>query len=138
MSGRKRARFVASRAGHLCEYCKVFSILQNATFHIEHITPVSRNGADELENLCYSCSKCNFRKGRRLTVIDPQSKRRVRVFHPRRDRWKDHFCWVGLEIVGTTPIGRAMVDYFQLNDPQRIVIRMVERRFGLLPDPETF
>ena len=33
--------------------------------HLEHKTPLSRNGTNEYENLCVSCSICNCKKGRK-------------------------------------------------------------------------
>lgn len=46
----------------LCYYCgtPLFS-----RFHREHMMPLSRGGADKLENLCLSCPTCNTRKGTR-------------------------------------------------------------------------
>lgn len=46
------------RDGHQCKTC---SSIQNIT--IDHITPLSKGGSDELENLQLLCRSCNSRKG---------------------------------------------------------------------------
>ena len=45
--------------GGCCYYCDmpVFAL-----YHVDHKTPLSRGGADKLENLCVACPTCNNRK----------------------------------------------------------------------------
>ncbi len=45
--------------------------------------------------------------------------------------WTEHFQFVGLEIVALTPIGRALVEAFELNSEKRVRIRRVEQLFGV-------
>jgi hypothetical protein len=47
----------------------------------------------------------------------------VPLFHPRRDRWSEHFAWDDTVIIGQTPIGRATVQLLGMNDWQRIELR---------------
>jgi hypothetical protein len=45
------------------------------------------------------------------------------LFHPRRDRWQDHFRWSGLILSGLTPVGRTTIEVLRINDPDRIATR---------------
>src|SRR4051794_3289225 len=91
-------RDVRERAGHRCEYCLMHDSLQGATFHVEHVVPRSRGGTSELENLAWACPSCNLHKSDRTAVVDPETAASVRLFHPRTDRWGDHFRWVGQDV----------------------------------------
>jgi hypothetical protein len=124
---------VAERAGQRCEYCRMHQELQGAVFHVEHIIPRALGGSDDLDNLAWACPGCNLTKAHRITIHDPLTGEAVRVFHPRLDRWSEHFMWAGYELLGRTPIGRALVEAFNLNHARRIRVREVEARFGLFP-----
>lgn len=52
---------VFERDGGHCVYCG--SELEFSRFHCDHVIPVSRGGATELENLVASCPPCNLMKG---------------------------------------------------------------------------
>ncbi len=60
VSGSTRSAVVA-RDGLVCQYCHLGLSLDSVT--IDHRTPVSRGGGDELANLCVACAPCNTRKG---------------------------------------------------------------------------
>jgi hypothetical protein len=126
-------RLVESRADGRCEYCRMHQALQGATFHVEHIVPLSQGGLSELHNLAWACPGCNLRKADRILVADPDSLIQVALFHPRHDQWSEHFRWEGYQIVGLTPVGRATVWALDLNQPRRLLIRQAEERFGLFP-----
>src|SRR5688500_8409539 len=51
----------------------------------------------------FVCSFCNQRKGSDLSSIDPETAQIVPLFHPRRDRWPDHFRISGGSIEPLTP-----------------------------------
>ena len=91
VSWSERVRLVEVRAGGRCKYCCMHQELQWAIFHVEHIQPISNGGASELENLAWCCPGCNLTKGDRVEGPDPESRAMVRLFHPRRDRWAEHF-----------------------------------------------
>jgi hypothetical protein len=74
-----------------------------------------------------------FHKGDRTILTDPSSGESVELFDPRRSRWIDHFRFARYEIVGTTGVGRAIVDAFRFNAEKRIRIRQAEELFGLFP-----
>jgi len=41
------------------------------------------------------CNYCNLHKSSNLTGIDPQTGQIARLFHPRTDRWEQHFAFDG-------------------------------------------
>ncbi len=65
-----------------------------------------------------ACSRCNGRRYNFTTGIDPETQQEVSVFNPRTQEWSEHFIWTadGLNIRGTTPIGRATCTRLDLND----------------------
>jgi 5-methylcytosine-specific restriction endonuclease McrA len=73
---------------------------------VEHIVARQHGGSSMQENLAWACHHCNLHKGPNLTGIDPDSNEVVRLFHPRRDRWEEHFAVHGPRLVGRTPVGR--------------------------------
>ncbi len=124
---------VADRASHRCEYCHAPELVFNFPFEIEHITPLSKQGADSKENLALACRSCNVRKGNRVSGVDPDSNTSVRLFHPRQDLWDNHFQVDDASgaIIGTTAIGRTTVDSLQMNSQPQIAARQLWIRFGL-------
>ena len=131
-------REVAARAADRCEYCLMHQSLQGARFHLEHIVPIVRGGATDLANLAWACPGCNLRKSDRVDGADPDSGTgiTVRLYHPRKDRWGEHFNFDDYHIVGITAVGRATVAILDLNHARRIRIRQAEQMFELFP-PET-
>ena len=78
----------------------------------------------------------SVRAGQRCEYCRLYQELQGAVFHPRQDQWTAHFAWQGYEIVGVTPIGRALIDAFTLNHPRRLRVRQVEERFGVFPPPK--
>ncbi len=64
-------RLVIQRASDRCEYCQLAQAGQEATFHIDHITPVTANGETISENLALACVSCSLRKAARQEAEDP-------------------------------------------------------------------
>ena len=92
-------------------------------FHVEHVIPRQHGGGDEPENLALACHHCNLHKGPNLTGIDPETGEIVALFHPRKQRWAEHFAWEEILIVGRTPTGRVTVRVLQMNAPARLELR---------------
>jgi hypothetical protein len=122
-------RLVRDRAKDRCEYCQLPQYASEATFHIEHILAEQHapQKVDAPSNLALACNRCNLNKGPNLSSLDPESGDIVRLFHPRRDSWREHFAFDGPRIVGTTPTGRATVQLLKLNAPHRVELRMLLR-----------
>jgi hypothetical protein len=115
---------VRSRAGDICEYCRLPQAASPIVrFHVEHIVARQHGGTSEPGNLALACGNCNFCKGPNIAGLDPEDGRLVPLYHPRRDRWADHFTWDGIQIVGLTPMGRATVELLAMNHWERVEVR---------------
>jgi hypothetical protein len=125
-------RLVRERAADRCEYCLILESVTFAPHCIDHILAEKHGGKTEAENLANSCILCNQRKGSDLSSIDYETGQVVTLFHPRRDRWKDHFRPVGALIEPLTPTGRATERLLQLNHPDRVEEREQLVAAGLL------
>ncbi len=78
---------------------------------MDHTTPRSLQGSDDLDNLALACHRCNERRNNLITAIDPQGKVQVSIFNPRKDIWSEHCCWSrdGIQIIGRTAMGRVQL-----------------------------
>jgi hypothetical protein len=108
---------VARRARHRCEYCRAPEAIFNLQFEVEHIVPTSRGGLDEESNLALSCRSCNLFKSDEQAALDEATGEVASLFHPRQDRWDEHFRFDAEEgdIVGLTSVGRATVASLRMN-----------------------
>ena len=86
-------RAVRQRAQEQCEYCRAPEQINTDPFSIEHIHPVSLGGGNDEENLALSCLGYNLAKGASIDAVDPATGYQVALFHPRLDRWSEHFEW---------------------------------------------
>ena len=89
------ARQVRQRAQDRCEYCHLPASVFPLPFHIDHIKARQHGGLTVLENLALACLHCNRHKGPNLAGADPNTGEIIRLFHPRTDRWTEHFEWAG-------------------------------------------
>ncbi|MBX3746860.1 MAG: HNH endonuclease [Verrucomicrobiae bacterium] len=126
---------VAARAGHHCEYCGAPEVLFNLAFEVEHIVPRRRGGGDEDDNLALACRACNLAKGDAVEGWDEHTGSFSRLFHPRVDRWEDHFrlCGASGGIEGITMVGRATVVRLKMNREIAMNARQSWMRLGILP-----
>jgi hypothetical protein len=128
-------RLVAGRAGHRCEYCRAPEVIFNFPFEIEHVLPTSQQGPDDESNLALACRSCNLFKAAQTTGTEATAGSEVRLFHPRQDRWEEHFQvnpQTG-EVMGLTPVGRATVLCLRMNSAPRMEARQLWIRLGLYP-----
>ncbi len=114
---------VRHRAGNRCEYCRLPQESYDLSFHIEHIVASQHQQDDTQSNLALACDRCNLHKGTNLVTIDPVTGDRVELFNPRMDSWDEHFEFVGAEIIGQTPTGRATARLLQMNSERRLLLR---------------
>jgi hypothetical protein len=134
----RQKRAVAERACGRCEYCLSPAAYSSDPFAVEHIQPLVEGGPTRLSNLAYSCQGCNNLKYTHTTAVDPTTGERVPLYHPRKQRWHDHFAWSVdlLQLVGRTPTGRATVAQLQLNRRGVVNLRRVLQPAGEHPPPE--
>jgi hypothetical protein len=114
---------VRERAGRRCEYCHLPDSIVHAVFQVDHIVARQHGGSDELENLAWCCSRCNAYKGPNLSGVDADSNVVVTLYHPRQQKWEDHFDLQGSLLIGLTPVGRTTVRLLAMNDNHRVPLR---------------
>ena len=127
-----RAR-VNERAAGRCEYCGLSQEGQEATFHIDHVTPRSLGGDSNEDNLALACVSCSLRKGAKNVGTDPESGAEFPLFDPRTSRWSDHFRWDGVYVVPITAIGRVTLATLAMNRALIVAIRNEEAIRGRHP-----
>lgn len=131
-------RFVFRRANGCCEYCKCRADFATQSLVTEHIIPSVKGGSDDLENLALACQGCNSHKAVKTEALDPVSKQLVPLFHPRQQKWREHFNWDEsyTQILGLTPTGRATVEALRLNRPELLRLRAALFLLGEHPPVE--
>lgn len=116
---------VRQRADNRCEYCQIHQDDSPlAALHIEHIRPLKHGGSDDESNLCLACIDCNLHKGSNLTGVDPNTELVTLLFHPRTQRWNEHFRWDGIHLVGLTDVGRTTIRVLCMNSDEQLELRM--------------
>jgi hypothetical protein len=107
----------------------------NFPFEVEHVVPRSGEGTDSETNWALACRSCNLRKAAHVSGLDPESRVVVRLFHPRNDRWDEHFQVdpTSGAIDGLTAIGRASVAVLTMNSEAQLAARRQWTRLGLFP-----
>jgi hypothetical protein len=85
--------------------------------------PKKHGGDDDPSNLALACHHCNFHKGPNLTGIDAESGNITSLFHPRKEKWAEHFEVRDVTIVGLTPVGRATAQVLNMNAAERVQLR---------------
>jgi len=115
-----------------CCYCLLLQIGQAAVFHINHIVPRSKGGRTEEENLALQCPHCSLHKSDKMLAADPVGGEIAELFHPRRQRWTEHFSMdASGECRGLTPTGRATVEALRMNDSLPRIARVFQIQLGL-------
>jgi hypothetical protein len=128
-------RYVRDRAHGNCEYCLLNERYSLKRHEIDHVRASKHGGETAAYNLCLSCFDCNRHKGSDLSSIDPDSDDVVTLFHPRRERWSDHFQLdPDGTIEGKTATGRATVNLLDFNHPERVTIRSALMRLRRYPE----
>jgi hypothetical protein len=90
---------------------------------LDHIIARQHGGPTEFENLALACVHCNRFKGPNIAGLDPDNAEIVRLFHPRRDSWAEHFIWDGPQLKALTQIGRVTIALLHINDPGVVAVR---------------
>jgi len=118
---------VEERARRRCEYCQAPQEICAYTFHLDHIVPVSKGGAHALGNYALACFPCNNAKRAHITGLDPTTGREEPLFHPRKQKWAQHFEWTKdfKRLRGKTPTGRATIRRLAMNDRLQAEARRV-------------
>lgn len=131
----RQRQAVVERAGGCCEYCRSQMRFATQSFSVEHIKPRSQSGKTRSDNLALACQGCNSHKYTKTEGYDPVSGEEVMLYHPRQQRWEEHFRWSDdfTLIVGVTAIGRATIEALQLNRAGLVNLRQVLYTMGEHP-----
>lgn len=124
MISRATRRLVRDRAGGRCEYCRLRAEHSPlASLQIEHLIAKKHGGGDEDENLALACIDCNLAKASNLAGLDPLTGRLTPLYHPRQQRWEDHFELRGKWLIGRTDIGRTTIAVLAMNSDEQLELR---------------
>lgn len=119
----------------VCQYCLTAEANSGVRLTYDHIMPASKGGATDFENLCLACSACNEFKADASRGVDPVTGELVALFHPRVQRWNEHFAWSAdmTRVEGLTSVGRATVLALRMNQPLIVTARGRWARVGWHP-----
>ena len=122
---------VLTTSRNQCAYYHTLTTITGARLVIDHIIPEAANGQTVWENLCVACHSCNEFKGAQVVAQDPLTGKRVSLFHPRRQQWREPFYWSedGSTIIGLTTTGRVTVAALNMNHP---IIVEARRRWAIV------
>lgn len=129
-------QLVMARANYRCEYCLMHEDDHIKQHEIDHIYATKHGGETEDGNLCYSCYFCNHLKGTDLASIDQLTKKPEFLFHPRQDKWFEHFQLKGASIEPRTAQGRVTIFLLQFNSPKLLKQRIRAIKLGTYPPPQ--
>ena len=128
-------RLVRHRARECCEYCLIPESVCLLSHAVDHVIAEKHGGPAEEANLALSCAVCNARKGSDLASFHWPSGEIIPLFHPRQDRWQDHFRLDSGRIEALTAIGQVTARLLHFNDAARVQEREVILAAGLLNPP---
>lgn len=112
---------VEKRSNFACEYCRIPQPLTYLSFHIDHIIAQQHGGVTDESNLAFACNSCNQRKGPNIAAYLPGTETLIRLFHPRRDIWSNHFRLTENGIIyPESAIGEATIRILNMNLPERL------------------
>ncbi len=127
------SRLVWQRADSYCEYCQLHQVFDLLPHHVDHVVARKHEGPDTEDNLALACVNCSLAKGSNIAGLDSRTGQVTPLFHPRTQRWGDHFRWHGPQIVGRTSIVRATVAVLNMNRPDRVALREMIIAEGTFP-----
>lgn len=124
---------VAQRAGYCCEYCRRPESDSFIRYQIDHIISRKHGGLTVSENLAYACALCNGSKGSNIGTVLQNEDVFVRLFHPRKHVWHEHFNVVEGALEARSDLAAATIKVLDLNNINRILERSDLIEAGLFP-----
>ena len=118
-------QFVRDRSGGVCEYCQFPEQHSFNPFQVDHVIAEKHGGPSIERNLAWSCFYCNTYKGPNVAGWIAETDEIVRLYHPRKDTWSDHFEWNGAALIGRTQVGIVTIDVLRINHPDALAVRRV-------------
>lgn len=131
---KERRGSIRRRARDSCEYCCLPQRASLLPHHVDHIIASQHQGSDDESNLCLCCLRCNLKKGPNIAAVDPTTGDIARLFHPRTQSWSEHFSLDEEGMLrGLTPEGRATVQLLEMNEAERVRLRLILLQQGWRP-----
>jgi HNH endonuclease len=127
-------REIRDAARNACEYCLIHEEDTFFGLEIDHVIAEKHGGVTMFNNLCCACLTCNRYKGSDIATINLETQDIVRLFHPRRDAWREHFALQGPRIVGVSAVGDATTRLLKLNLEERLLERELLQSSGRYPE----
>ncbi|MCI4667618.1 MAG: HNH endonuclease [Bacteroidia bacterium] len=134
---KKDREFVKEQANFTCEYCLLHQEDAFFTFHIDHIISLKHGGSNSRENFCLACLYCNLNKGSNVGTVLPPGDRFLPLYHPRKQRWSDHFSIEDILIKPLSEIGEATIKVLDFNHEDRLRERELLLKLGRYPSKES-
>lgn len=125
-------QLVDERAQNCCEYCLMPEMAVLFSHQVDHIIAEKHGGATDADNLAFACVICNKYKGSDIASIDAETDEVVRLYHPRRDVWREHFVLSDAKILPLSAVGRVTANLLQLNRAERIAERKLLIEAGVI------
>lgn len=136
----KKLRFeVFKRDRFTCQYCGAAA--PEAILHVDHISPVSKGGGNDILNLITSCASCNLGKSDRLLSDDSEIARQraqLEELSARREQLEEMLRWrEGLKSIDDDVYEAAAdawaeaVHGYTLNETGERSMRKLLRKFEL-------
>lgn len=126
-------REVVARAESICEYCLMADSDSIVGGAIDHIISRQHGGQTTTDDLAYACSTCNRSKGRNIASLLLPDGPVIRLYHPRRDVWSEHFEWRGTLLLPISEVGTVTERLLGFNEASRIERRHILIRAGRFP-----
>jgi hypothetical protein len=118
-------QLIRDRSGGVCEYCQFPERHSFNPFQVDHVIAEKHGGPSIESNLAWSCFYCNTYKGPNVAGWIADTDEIVRLYHPRKDTWSDHFEWSGATLIGRTSIGIVTIDVLRINHPDALAVRQM-------------
>jgi hypothetical protein len=112
---------VRARAQNRCE-CAGFHF-RTTGFRSISITSSRGSTAEAQKPITWLSVAFTATATRVLISHDTKTGDVVRLFHPRKDVWSEHFQLDGAVVAGMTAIGRATVHLLAMNEPEFLAAR---------------
>ena len=126
---------IAQQFRFRCAYCQTQQKISGVRLTVDHIVPEVLGGKTEKSNLCLACWDCNLYKATRIAAFDDVTQKAIRLFHPQKQSWCDHFNWSpdASLIVDKTSIGRISISTLRMNRTELILSRKLWAVVGWHP-----
>ena len=116
---------VRQRANYACEFCGVSEADAAGQLTIDHFHPRSKGGDNSLDNLLYSCVRCNLYK----QDYWPGQPDAPVLWNPRREPATRHFLELDDgQLLPLTPVGEFTIRRLRLNRVPLVTYRQSKQK----------